>query len=385
MTENDGRPAMCELLIRNAYVLTADEQRSKFALGAVAIAGRRILAVGPDAEIAAACQPKAVIDAEGALVHPGLVDLHYHSSFHMVGKMVGEFDPSADDPGPWVAGQYQRLWDIVGPQMNDIRWGPVDRERSLASLGGQLWRNEDPDALVRGHIAIFGMGSQSDELMRAAKERAEAAGVPFNMHQSQSIDDAEFDDRRYGKHPLVHQYEQGLLGDSVVLTHMNVLREDEFEPVIRSGVSVIWSTNAWYYGSRLKYPSPMPRLFKAGVNVTMGLDVSKVAGFGSELMLTSYLMARDQGDYLSPDDLLQMHTLNGARAMRMDREIGSIEPGKRADLVIRSNDLPEARPMHNLERQHLLVARSRSVDTVIVDGRVVIRVLGISWFLDCLF
>jgi cytosine/adenosine deaminase-related metal-dependent hydrolase len=105
----------------------------------------------------------------------------------------------------------------------------------------------------------------------------------------------------------------------------------------------------------------------------MGLDVSKVAGFGSELMLTSYLMARDQGDYLSPDDLLQMHTLNGARAMRMDREIGSIEPGKRADLVIRSNDLPEARPMHNLERQHLLVARSRSVDTVIVDGRVVIR------------
>jgi 5-methylthioadenosine/S-adenosylhomocysteine deaminase len=90
-------------------------------------------------------------------------------------------------------------------------------------------------------------------------------------------------------------------------------------------------------------------------------------------MFANYLMARDQREYLSPDDLLQMHTINGARALGLADRLGSIEPGKRADIVIRTNDLPEAHPMHNVERQHLLVAGSRSVDTVIVDGRMVVR------------
>jgi 5-methylthioadenosine/S-adenosylhomocysteine deaminase len=68
-----------------------------------------------------------------------------------------------------------------------------------------------------------------------------------------------------------------------------------------------------------------------------------------------------------------MFTLGGARAIGWQKEIGSLEPGKRADLVIRSNDLPDQQPNLDVIRQMMLVSRTKSVDTVIVDGGVVVR------------
>src|SRR5262249_12894946 len=149
--------------------------------------------------------------------------------------------------------------------------------------------------------------------------------------------------------------------------------DDEIEPVVRSGISVVWSpTNSWYYGTRARSPNRIPKLFKRGVNVALGLDVSKAASWGDQPHM-AYLIARDQGEHLSPDDLLEMEPLNAARAMGWDSWLGSLEPGKRADIVIRSNERPETWPRHNAERQHLLLARGKSVDTVIVDGQVRIK------------
>jgi 5-methylthioadenosine/S-adenosylhomocysteine deaminase len=421
----------CDLLIRNAYVLTMDDKGTAYPDGAVAVDGRNILAVGTEAEVTRKVAPLRIIDAGGSLVHPGLIDLHYHATFHMVGKMIEERDTSKEDPGPWVAQQYTGLinamgeeeehanallacldmarngvtafldpgtaqhpdaiaaaaeaigirasvadpwlWDLRGPQLSDIDGAPADMKRCRAVLGNELKRNKDPDALVRGHVAIFGMGSQSDELALAAKACAEEAGAPFSMHQSQSVDDAAFDEKRFGKKPLLHQRDIGLLGRNVIFTHMNVLSPDELAPVIESGMSVVWSINAWYYGTRQQVRSPMPALYHGGANVTLGLDVSKAASFGSNQIFVNYLLARDQGDYVSPEDLLRMHTINGARALMLEDRIGSIEPGKRADLVIRTNAVPEANPLHNLVRQHLIVAGSKSIDTVLVDGRIVVR------------
>jgi 5-methylthioadenosine/S-adenosylhomocysteine deaminase len=68
-----------------------------------------------------------------------------------------------------------------------------------------------------------------------------------------------------------------------------------------------------------------------------------------------------------------MFTTGGARAMALQQEIGSLEPGKRADLVIRTNDLPDALPNLDVIRQMMLVSRTKSVDTVIVNGEIVVR------------
>ena len=421
----------CDVLIRNAYVLTCDAKRTKHPKGAVAVAGRRIAAVGPSAELEARFKAKRTIDANGAVVHPGVIDLHYHITQHMIGKMIEEASLEGEDPLAWIGRQYTGMsnalrpeeeqanaqlgaldmlhngvtffvepgtvhspdavaealtevgvrgsladpWmiDVPGPAFEAITAVRPDTQHCVSVLGGQLKRNADPDARVRGHVAIYGVGGQTLDLMRAAKALAEKTGGPFNMHQSQSVDDAEGDTKRFGKNPLVRYAEEGLLSPSCVFVHMNVLREDEIEPVVKSGLSIVWSpTNSWYYGTRRQAPNRIPGLARRGVNVTLGLDVSKAASFGDQAY-TAYVLARDQGDYLSPEDLLQMQTLNGARAMKVDSWLGSLEAGKRADIVVRRNDLPEAWPRHNTERQQILLARGKSVGIVMVDGEILIE------------
>ena len=429
--EPPGASRTCDLLVRNAYILTMDAQRIKYPDGAIAIDGRNIVAVGSNPELAAHYRPRRVIDAAGALVHPGVIDLHYHVTLHMVSKLGGEMKASTDDAGPLVAQQYTGLinaiddeaeyansllagldmlysgvtmlvdpgttfvpdiaasaieglgmrasladpWiaDLNGPQLTHVARASFDRQHSLDRLGTELRRNHDPDALVRAHVAVYGMGYNSDELLLAAKACADENGVMFNMHQSQSVDDTEFDDKRLGRHPFVHFADIGLLDGNCVFVHMNVLREDEIEPIVESDMSIVWSpTNSWYWGTRQYHRNWIPELSRRGNNVAIGTDVGRVSAFGDQLF-SAYVIARDQGDYLSPEDLLAMQTINGAKALRLDDRLGSLEVGKRADLVIRTDDLPEAWPRINVERQQLLLARSRSVDTVIVDGRIVVK------------
>ena len=426
-----AKKTACDLLIRNAHILTCDKKNTAYTDGAIAIRGTDIVAVGPDKAIDGKYEAARSIDAQGGLVHPGFIDMHYHLTFHMVGKMIAEADFGGEDPGPWVAEQYTRLinsiedeeeyanslllgldmlksgvtsvmdpgtafepdnlarasdalgfrvsvadsWllDEKGPQIADIRRATIGRKAAIKGLGKQLWRNKDKNSRVRAHISVYGMGNDSDELRLAAKHYADRHKVPFNMHQSQSVDDAEYDDRRFGKHPLVHFEEIGLLDKNCVFVHMNVLRPDELDPVVDSGLSIVWSpTNSWYYGARQSVKTPFPSLHKRGVNICLGLDVSKAAAFGDQIY-TAYLLARDQNEYVSPTDLLRMYTINGAKALMMDKMLGSLEAGKRADIVIRNNDVPEAWPRHNIVRHQLLLAKSRTVDTVLVDGEVLVK------------
>ena len=265
------------------------------------------------------------------------------------------------------------LMDGPGASFGDIGEAAFDRGRSIDLLGSQLWRNKDANALVRGHVSLYGLASQSDELALAGKAVADENGVMFNMHQSQAADDARYDDQRFGRHPLVHYADIGLLGESCVFVHMNVLRDDEIEPVVNSGMSIVWSPmNTWFYGTRQRFRNRIPELFHRGVNVSIGADLCKAIGFGDQLY-TAYVMARDQGDFLSIEDVLQIQTINGAKALGLADRLGSLEPGKRADIVVRNNDLPDAWPRINMERVQLLLSRSKSVDTVIVDGRIVVK------------
>jgi 5-methylthioadenosine/S-adenosylhomocysteine deaminase len=106
--------------------------------------------------------------------------------------------------------------------------------------------------------------------------------------------------------------------------------------------------------------------------VNIGADVAKVWGFGDQGLI-AYLLARDGGSYLSPENVLEMQTVCGARAVGLEQELGSLEVGKRADLVVRRDDLPEARPPFDVVRNLALISRHKSVRTVIVNGRIVLR------------
>lgn len=429
------RPASCDLLVTNAHVLTLDERRTVFPAGAIAVTGREIAAVGPEREVVASFRADRVLDAHGAVVHPGFVEAHYHATMHTTRGTISDaphaVSPSGGDgtaigvysawfnnlegedeyassllacvelarngftcfmePGTAfetdaVAAAARAvgiraslaepfLWDHPNglAMASEVERAPATTRRSLELLGSELRRNEDPDALVRGHVGLYGMGTFTDELALAAKACADEAGASLTLHQNFETTDVEYDDGRFGRHGIVHLAALGVLGDNVSLAHMNLLRDDEVEALADSGAAVVWHPgNYLFYGIAATVPCRVPELAERGVPIALMTDAAKVWSFG-EMGWAGYLAARMGGSFLSSEAIFEMQTRGGAQAVGLADRIGSLEPGKRADFVIRSDDLPEAQPGLDPVRELVLVSRSKSVDTVVVDGEIVVR------------
>ena len=409
-----------------------DDGRNVYPRGAVAISGREIAAVGPEREVAPRFDADQTIDAHGAVVHPGFVEGHVHVTQHVfrfaftgaltwgdLGAFFTDFhrlvedeeehassllaclemarngttsflegcgsvlEPDAAAAAAEAVGIRASLadpfiWDVAPPNPAAADRIPLDRARALAVLGTQLKRNADPSALVRGHVAVVGHGTVSDELELAAKACADEHGVILNQHQSYMEADTGIDDRRHGRHPLIHYSELGLLDANCTFAHMNVLRADELLPIVRSGMSVVWCpTASMFYGVGGTLRGRHFELFERGVNVALGSDAPNWAGSidVGEQAFFAMLTTREQtgrGDALEAEDVLPMVTINGARALGWADRIGSLEAGKLADLVIRRDDLPEAQPGLDPIRGVVYSGRAKSVDTVIVDGKVIV-------------
>jgi cytosine/adenosine deaminase-related metal-dependent hydrolase len=256
---------------------------------------------------------------------------------------------------------------------------PQTRQEALASMGRELRRNRDPDALVTGHIAILGLGTASETLMMAAKERADAAGIVLNLHQSYSPADTEADRRRFGgKDPVVHLAEIGFVDRNIVFGHANHLTDAECDVILETGPSLAWAPAAsmmWGHGGCIH--GRHAELFRRGANIALGSDS---ANWSNDFDLwrqasLAVLSARDSHrdrSYLIAEDGLHMATRGGSRACGMDGQIGSIETGKRADIVIHTLNRPEMIPTTNMIRNLFYSSRSKSVHTVIVNGRIVL-------------
>ena len=163
------------------------------------------------------------------------------------------------------------------------------------------------------------------------------------------------------------------MGKNCLFVHNNVLAEEELPPIIESGMSLGWVPgNTFYFNTRKTSPNRLAQLYLKGANIAFGLDVSKTWTFGHNSLL-AYQIAREEEQYLFPDDLLAIQTINGAKAIGLDHCLGSLEPGKRADVVIRSTDSPGSYPVCNVERDLMLLSLTRTVDTVLVDGRIVVK------------
>ena len=267
------------------------------------------------------------------------------------------------------------VWDVAGgePMTTEVPRAPCNAKRARQLLGQQLKRNKNTDGLVRGHVALYGMGSASDELTLTAKKLADQNGAVFHQHQSMMQGDVDFDVKRFKKRPLVHFAELGALGPNAVFTHMNVLDDADIEAVKASKMAIVWQPgNFMFYAISRETKNRMPELHRSGIVLGFGADVAKIWTFG-ELGFIAYLVTREGGDFLPSESIFEMFTLGGARTIGLADDVGSLEAGKRADIVIRTNDLPDAQPNTNVVRQLALVSRTKEIDTVVVNGEIVVR------------
>ncbi len=424
----------CDLLIQSGQVLTMDAERRIISPGAVAIAGARILAVGPDAELRRRFDARETLDAEGGIVHPGFIDAHNHivhttcrgvfsNIFDVDAAAIKFADWKADvtpedeaaatamaavemlgsgftmfiEPGtlfstraaaeavervgmralfspPYLWDRRETLAAMPGLESDSLTARvPIDSARALGQLDAELYRNRNPEALVRGFVFVYGVGTASPELLQDAHACARAAGVPLHLHAGYSPGEGEIYRKVTGVSQLVHLQQLGVLDEHTVIVHANLLDEDEETAIRATGCQIVWCPVSFFsLGIARSAHFRMTERHRAGVTVALGVD-GAFDCTPAELMRAAHFAARVCDEPLPADALLEMQTINAAAAAGLDTELGSLEPGKRADVVVRSPRAAGAFPANNPLHLLALTIGNGSVDTVLVNGDVVFR------------
>ena len=409
-----------------------DAERRIYRPGAVAITGSRIVEVGRDADLTERFDAKRTVDAGGAIVHPGFIDAHNHIVHTSCRGVFGNIHETSSSPinfADWKAGVTEAdeaaatamacvemlrsgftmfiepaslfsteagaeavervglralvaplyLWDrrecfdampaLESPQL--MARAPIDLDRSLAQLDAELHRNADPDALVRGYVFVYGVGTGSPELLQAAHACARDYNVPLHLHAGYVPEEAEIYRALNGASQLVHLQDLGVLDEQTVVVHANALDDAEEAAVRESGCQIVWCPTAFFslgIGRRSRFM--MAERFRRGVRVSLGTDGS-FDGTPGDTMQAAHFAAQTYADPISAEALLEMQTINAAAAAGLDAELGSLERGKRADVVVRSPRAAEAYPGNNPLHQLALTMGSGTVETAVVNGEVV--------------
>jgi len=221
---------------------------------------------------------------------------------------------------------------------------------------------------------LLGFGTCSEELIQGAHALAEKHGTGWGMMHFASHPSRKTADTM----PLETLDAMGVLGPRTKLTHMVYVSGDDIVRLARRRVKIAHCpTAALKHTKGLAQYGRFPEMLARGVPVSLGGD----SGNGSNhfdmlrlmhLVALIYKDARMDTRIMPPETVLEMATLHGAAALGMEREIGSLEPGKRADLVLYDLDVPEWRPLLDPVNNLVYAATGASVRTVVIDGRVVL-------------
>lgn len=411
-----------DLILTAAALVTMDAALTVIPDGAVAIAGGVILSVGPRAALTAAHPGVRVKDMGRAVLMPGLINAHAHSGFL---RGTAEHLPVWD----WLTIHINPMHRMLRPEEAEAAsylcygesllsgtttvvdmWRFMDGSaRAAETLGNRLvavpYVGEHPDynyfdtldmnaALIAnwhgragGRINVW-VGLEhlfySDEAgQRRAIDLARDANTGFHTHCSEAdIEAAEFV-TRYGKRPMHVLHDLGFFDcPRTMIAHAVWLDPDEVDLIARYPVSVAHNPV-----SNMKLASgiaPVADMLALGIPVGIGTDGEKENNnfdMFEEMKVASLLGKLRHRDAAAMDswEVLKMATIGGARAIGLDHQIGSIEPGKRADIIAVRADIPRMTPFFrdgpwfNLHHNLVHAVRGSDVVMTMVDGQVVVE------------
>lgn len=410
------------------FVITVDPERRIIRDGAILIDGQRITRVGKSAELRQVPADQ-VIDASEMVVTPGFCNNHMHISyahatrgifpdnldpmvylghvFTLQGAMTEEdeyytsllgitellkygttcfLDPGSTKYLDACLQAYEQAGCriVVGYQVvdkpNPLRLPVYTVDEAVRRMEDTLnTYNHRLQDRVRAWTMPFDAAFCSDDLLQAAKGLADRYGTGMTLHQGNRPATIRLYQEAYGKRPVEYLADLGILGPNVLLAHVIDLDEREIAAIARTDTkTVMCPTAALKMGSRMTSTAMLPEMVQQGICVSLGTD----AGNNSNLLETlrsMYLVtvlykdARGTTDVVPAEMALELATIHGARALGLEQEIGSIEVGKKADLVLFDTRRPEWRTLFNPVNSLVYNADGRSVHTVIVDGRVVVQ------------
>jgi 5-methylthioadenosine/S-adenosylhomocysteine deaminase len=410
------------------FLITMDASRRIIQDGSLLIEGQRITMVGKVADLATV-PADHVIDARDMVVTPGFCNNHMHISY---AHAVRGIFPDDLNPGVYLANVFNlqgamneedeyytsllgitellrygttcfldpgstkfldacmQAYDesgcriVVGAQVvdqpNPINLPVTSTEESIAIMERTI---KAYDHRLNGRVRAWAMPFAADyatqDLLVAAKRLADQYQCGLTLHQSNDPPSVKAALEKYGKRPIEYLEGIGVLGPNVLLAHLIGLDDNEVEAMARTQTkAVMVPTAALKMGRGTTSQGKLPEMLQKGICVSLGTD----AGNNSNLLETQrsmylsavlYKDARRSTSMVPVETALEMATLNGAKALGLDDDLGSIETGKKADLVLFDTKRPEWRNLFNPVNTLVYNADGRSVHTVIVDGRIVVR------------
>lgn len=231
------------------------------------------------------------------------------------------------------------------------------------------------DGRIRCWVNIEGKEPCTLELHVGARALAERLGVGTTYHIASNIEESQLAEKRHGRWPVTRIAEYDGLGDNLVLAHAVAVDDHEVGLMARHGTSVAFCpSTSLKLAKGATAIGKYPEMLEAGVKVGLGTDGVSAAG-NMNLMRQLYLVAglfkdaRLDADLVGARKALRMATIEGAQALGWDDEIGSLEPGKKADFVLFDLGHPEWVPFHDPLQALVWSVSSASIAETWVDGR----------------
>ena len=409
-----------DLIVSGGTVVTMDSGRAVIPDGSVAVRADSILAVGPRAQIEARYRAAQMIDARGHLVLPGFINGHTHVPMTLFRGLHD--DVTLND---WL---YKYIFPAEAKNVNEefVRWGTrlaaaeqiragvttfadmyyfedaVAEETKGAGMRGVLgetfidfpapdnkseaemlaytekflkrWQG---DPLIHAAVAPHSIYTCSKKTLQDAAALARKYHAPILIHVAEMKKELEDSEKANGMSPVQYLEKIGVLGPDIVAAHCIFVDEADRKLLAERGTGCVHNPSSnMMIASGV---SRVPEMRAAGVAVGLGTDGPAGSNNDLDLMeeidLAAKLAKISKMDPLAlgAKDVVAMATIDGARAVHMDKEIGSLEAGKKADLLLISLNEPNAVPMYDIYAQIAYSLKGSDVDTVVIGGRVVMR------------
>ncbi|HSW50849.1 MAG TPA: amidohydrolase, partial [Bryobacteraceae bacterium] len=402
------------------YVVTMDGGRRVIENGAVAVRGDRILAVGPRGEIDRGYKARRRLDQPESLIMPGLINAHTHVPMSLLRGLAD--DLRLQD---WL-NKYIFPAEAKNVNAEFVRWGTrlgclemalsgtttfadmyyfedvvaeTTKEAGLrAVLGETILKFPAPDfktpaealafterfiqrfrgdPLIVPAVAPHALYTNEDRTVEAARALANRYGVPMLIHVSETAEELDTAGQERSATPVVLLDRLGAFTGRTIAAHAVWLDDGDAELLRDRGVGI-----AHCPSSNMKLASgvaPVKKMLSLGLAVGLGTDGPAGSNNDFDMFEEMDLAAKLQKvATLDPEAVpalraLEMATVLGARVLGMEKEIGSLEAGKRADMITVRLDSPRAVPLYNVYSQLVYALKGSDVDSVMVNGRLIVR------------
>ncbi len=408
-----------DLLIIGGTVVTMDQQRRVIENGLIAVDKGKIVAIGSKLDLAGRFQGKQTISGANQLIVPGLINGHTHIPMVLFRGLADDLDLHEwltkyifPAEAKNVTEEFVRVGTRLG-LAEMIRGGTttycdmyyfedaIAEETEKAGVRGILgetvidfpapdnksnqeamvylerfvtrWRN---NSLIIPAIAPHAPYTVSEEHLRATRAFSDRTKAPIVIHVSETKKEVDDSTKSKGTTPIAYLERIGLLGERVIVAHAVWPTSAEIESLKRLGVGVVHNPQ-----SNMKLASgvaPVPKMLGVGVNVGLGTDgaaSNNDLNIWEEMDTAAKLhkVFNQDPKVITAKEAFEMATIRGAAAIHLEREIGSLEVGKRADIVfIRRNQLHQI-PVYNIYSDLVYATKASDVNTVMVQGRILMQ------------